>query len=474
MTDRTMLLWGEPEGRAGGWTPAARGSLELRLGMPRSEWTAEDLVHYARGHGVRIVSLMHVGGDGWMKTLDFVPRGDTHLRDILLAGERADGSSLFGDMGIPADASDIVLCPRPESAFLDPFAAVPTLVLLCGHTGHDARPLAQSPDQIVRQAYERLFDETGIRLWALGEVEFFLGRRADECDVYGADEHGYHAASPFVFGEALRRRALTCLADMGIPVRYGHSEVGYIEAREPGGVIWEQHEIELDLLPLPDAADAILLTQWVLRNLAHREGLRCSTDPMMSEAHAGNGLHVHFSPRLHGAHVGGRDASGRLTDPTRWLIAGLVRTGGALMAFGNRLPSSFTRVRQGREAPHAIVWGDRDRSALVRLPMVATTEEGRQVAPATIEFRLPDGSAHPHLVLAGAAQAMLCGRQTPDLDDLLERTRAGRGGQAVRVPRSFPEVAAALVEHRASLEAGAVFPHSLLDRTITRLEGQRG
>ena len=57
-------------------------------------------------------------------------------------------------------------------------------------------------------------------------------------------------------------------------------------------------------------------------------------------------------------------------------------------------------------APHAIVWGEYDRSALVRLPMNATTEDGRVVSPPTIEFRLPDGSAHPHLVLAGAAQAM--------------------------------------------------------------------
>ena len=474
MTDRTMLLWDEPDGRAPGWSAATRGSLEAHIGIPRADWTADDLVRFARGRGIRVVSLMHGGGDGWLKTLDFVPRSDAHLLDILQGGERADGSSLFAGLGIPADASDIVLRPRLQTAFLDPFAAVPTLALLCGHAGRDGKPLAVSPDTIVRRAYERLHTETGIRLEALGEVEYFLGRRSGEQDVYGSDDRGYHAASPFVFGQALRRRALVCLSDLGIPVRYGHSEVGYIEARAPGGLLWEQHEIELDLLPLPDAADAVLLTQWVLRNLAHREGMQCSTEPMMSEAHAGNGLHVHFSPRRRGTHVGGRDDAGRLTDPTRWLVAGLVRCGDALMAFGNRVPTSFTRVRQGREAPHAIVWGEYDRSALVRLPMLATTEDGRAVAPPTIEFRLPDGSAHPHLVLAGAAQAMCDTAEVPaaELDALLEQTRSGQGDGGRAVPHGFPAVAQALARARGVFEAGGVFPTALLERAVESLGGR--
>ena len=280
--------------------------------------------------------------------------------------------------------------------------------------------------------------------------------------MYGADDRGYHAASPFVFGQALRRRALICLADMGIPVRYGHSEVGYIEARAHGGEIWEQHEIELDLLPLPDAADAVLLTQWVLRNLAHREGMRCSTEPMMSEAHAGNGLHVHFSPASARAPTWAGAATPRTphATPPAGSWPGSSAAGDALMAFGNRVPSSFTRVRQGREAPHAIVWGEFDRSALVRLPMLATTEDGRAVAPPDIEFRLPDGSAHPHLVLAGVAQAMCEAAGEPRRISTpcssARNARRGAGGRPV--PHDFPAVADALERERAVLEAGGVFP----------------
>jgi glutamine synthetase len=447
--------------------------IERKIGRPAAAWTVEDLVGLAVECGVRLVSLMHVGGDGWLKALDFVPRSREHLRDILSGGERADGSSLFAGLGLEVGASDILLRPRLETAFLDPFAEQPTLVLLCGHAGRDGARLPQSPDTIARQAGERLTRELDIELLALGEVEYFLGRRAGEEDVYGANDRGYHATSPFVFGEPLRREAMALLAEIGVPVKYGHSEVGYVQASKADGFLWEQHEIELGLAPLATAADAVVLTQWVLRNLAHRGGMRCSFDPILRRGHAGTGLHFHFSPVRHGEHLGGRGADGALSAPARCLIAGLVRMGGALMAFGNRTEGSLIRLTQAKEAPNAIVWGEFDRSALVRLPIVARTADGRPVSPPTIEFRLPDGSAHPHLLLAGVAQAMVDARHSEGIEALLERTSVKalrRGaGVATPVPTRFLEVAEALKAHRAGLEAGGVFPAVLLDRLIERL-----
>lgn len=449
------------------------GELERLLGKPRSDWSGDDLVQVIRENDVRVLALMHVGGDGWLKTLDFVPRSVGHLRNILDGGERADGSSLFAGSGIPREASDIVLRPRVGSAFLDPFATLPTLVLLCGHTGRDGQPLAQSPDTILRRAHERMKRETGIELHALGEVEYFLGKRTDERDIYGAEERGYHATSPFVFGEDVRRRALATLADIGVPVKYGHAEVGYVEAREAQGVIWEQHEIELALLPLPDAADAILLTQWVLRNLAHRSGMRCSTDPMMLPGHAGNGLHFHLTATANGRPIDVRTAGGDLTESAQWLIGGLVRAGGALMAFGNRTEDSFARLRQGKEAPSTICWGEFDRQALIRLPVVVRAAGGRPLSPPTIEFRLPDGSALPHLLLAGVAQAAVRAREQGELEDTLRRTRsryaAAHPEEPTQVPRNFAEVARALAEHAEDLERGGVFPPAFLESLAERL-----
>jgi glutamine synthetase len=457
------------------------GPGETRLGIGRlgtllekspSEWTADDLVVVAREQGIRSLGLMHVGSDGWLKTLDFVIRDEGHLRDILEAGERADGSSLF--VGIAADASDIVMRPRLSTAFLDPFSEEPRLGLLCSHYAADGSPLAVSPDTIVRRAFERVQEIAGLQLWALGEVEYFLGKHAADADIYGSDDRGYHATSPFVFGEELRRRAMIALGEMGVPVKYGHSEVGYIEADEADGRIWEQHEIELALAPLPVAADAVVLTQWVLRNLAHRHGLRCNLDPVVRHGHAGSGLHFHLSPFLDGEHLRVIE-EGRPTPEASWIIAGLVECGGALMAFGNRTAHSFVRLRQGKEVPETITWGRSNRRALVRLPLQITTADGRFAAPPTIEFRLPDGSVHPHLLLAGVAQAMLAahGEDAGAIHALLQRTQANRETVASddnSVPHTFGQVAEALAANRERFEAGEVFPASAIHGWIDGLQ----
>jgi glutamine synthetase len=347
---------------------------------------------------------------------------------------------------------------------------------MCHHIGRDGKMLRESPDAILHRAYERLRTTAGVELWALGEVEYFLGKHAAESDIYGADERGYHASSPFVFGQALRRQALVLLAEIGVPVKYGHSEVGYIAPTEADDTIWEQHEVELALSPLPQAAESVALTQWVLRNLVHQHEMRCSFDPILREGHAGSGLHFHMSPVVNGKHAGRGPGGEELSAPGKWLVGGLVGYGATLMAFGNRNAGSFMRLSQAKEAPAGITWGAYDRKALVRLPLTATTAEGRVVGPPTIEFRLPDGSAHPHLLLAGVAQAMLAARSAPDLDALLERTATacrapgeGAPGDGKRLPASFPEIAGLLEANRSLLEDGGVFPSSLIDQFLAVL-----
>jgi glutamine synthetase len=266
---------------------------------------------------------------------------------------------------------------------------------------------------------------------------------------------------------------MAVLAGMGVPLKYGHGEVGAVPPAEGGGVAWEQHEIEMDLAPLPEAADAVVLARWVVGTLARREGLLCSFAPLLREGHAGNGLHFHFAPVVGGRPAEVRGEDGGLAPAARRVVAGLVRAGDALMAFGNRVPESFLRLAQARETPASIAWGDGDRSAMVRLPARRRTADGRPAGAETVEFRLPDGSAHPHLLLAGAAQAIVHAAGARDLDAVLEASASGRrgpGGPLVTtVPRTFREVAEALSWHRASLEAGGVFPPAMLDALVARL-----
>jgi glutamine synthetase len=266
---------------------------------------------------------------------------------------------------------------------------------------------------------------------------------------------------------------MSILSDIGVEVKYGHSEVGYVEANTEDDLIWEQHEIELALTPLLQAADAVVLTQWVLRNLAHSSGMRCSFDPIVRKGHAGSGLHFHFSPTNSSASMSVIQGEEALAEEARWLIGGLIQMSSSLMAFGNRRENSFIRLNQGKESPHSITWGRHNRHALIRLPLQARTEEGRVVTQPTIEYRLPDGSAHPYLILAGVVQAMLMGRETEDLDGLLQATEVSNNDldqvEGTAIPASFAEVASALEEHSHNLTEGEVFPEELISYTRERL-----
>ena len=146
------------------------------------------------------------------------------------------------------------------------------------------------------------------------------------------------------------------------------------------------------------------------------------------------------------------------------------------MAFGNRVPSSLARLSQAKEAPSAIRWGRYDRSALVRIPVVPTVAGGRPVAEPTVEFRLPDGSAMAHLLLAGIVQAMVAAVGERDLPGLIAATSIrppkGAAVQVDPLPRDFAEIASALGRHRGPLEAGGVFPRDLLDAALARLGGR--
>ena len=442
------------------------------LGCAPRAWTVEAFVDLVQERRIPLVALMHVGADARLKTLDFAPTGPGHLHDILSAGERVDGSSLFGAMGIPTRASDITLRPRLATAFLDPFAEQPTLAFLCTHHGRDGSLLAESPGTLVLRAHERCCAETGVELHALLELEYFLGKPHEEGDLRCADDLGYHATSPLVFGQALRREAVVTLAGMGVAVKYAHAENGHVEPDESDPHLWEQHEIELRLEPLPRAADAALLTVWVLENLARRQGWRCTLAPIVREGHVGSGMHVHCSPVVDGQPLAGSGSDGSMPRPAQALIGGLTRMGGALMAFGNRDRSSFVRLHQGIEAPSTVTWGRSDRKALIRLPIVARDDHGRALTPPTVEFRLPDGSAHPHLLLAGIAQAFSEAHARHDLEQQVERTRSDGADAAQLVPRGFGEVADELLARRDVLEAGGVFPAHLLERMAADLRAR--
>ena len=69
-----------------------------------------ELVDYCLKNKVEVLNFHYCGWDGRLKTLNFVLRGKEHLENILEAGERVDGSSLFPF--IEAGKSDLYVVPK--------------------------------------------------------------------------------------------------------------------------------------------------------------------------------------------------------------------------------------------------------------------------------------------------------------------------------------------------------------------------
>ena len=134
---------------------------------PTSEFTKADIVSFIREKDIRMVNFMYPAGDGRLKTLNFVINNQAYLEAILTCGERVDGSSLFSF--IEAGSSDLYVIPRFCTAFVDPFAEIPTLSMLCSFFNKDGEPLESAPEHTLYKASKTFTEVTGMEFQAMGE-----------------------------------------------------------------------------------------------------------------------------------------------------------------------------------------------------------------------------------------------------------------------------------------------------------------
>ena len=195
------------------------------------DFTTEDIINFIRQNNIRMVNFMYPGGDGKLKTLNFVISDQAYLRTILTCGERVDGSSLFSF--IEASSSDLYVLPRFSTAFVDPFSEIPTLCLLCSFFDKNGQPLASSPEQTLRRAAETFKQVTGMEYEAMGELEYYVIKPTE--NVYLAiDQRGYHESAPYAKTNDFRTRCMYYIAQTGGQIKYGHSEVGNFTNRFKG------------------------------------------------------------------------------------------------------------------------------------------------------------------------------------------------------------------------------------------------
>ena len=460
-------------------------SLVAFLQKPASEFTKADIITYIQKNDIRMINFMYPAADGRLKTLNFVINNAAYLDAILTCGERVDGSSLFPF--IEAGSSDLYVIPRFRTAFVDPFAELPTVSMLCSFFNKDGEPLESSPEYTLHKACKAFKDVTGMEFQAMGELEYYV--ISEDEDMFPAtDQRGYHKSAPYAKFNDFRTECMAYIAQTGGQIKYGHSEVGNFAL---DGMIYEQNEIEFLPVRAEDAADQLMIAKWVIRNLAFSYGYNITFAPKITVGKAGSGLHIHMRIMKDGQNQMLKE--GILSETARKAIAGMMVLAPSITAFGNTNPTSYFRLVPHQEAPTNICWGDRNRSVLVRVPLgwSAKTDMCMLANPLekpanydttqkqTVEMRSPDGSADIYQLIAGLAVACRYGFEMENALDIAEKTyvnvnihkqeNADKLKTLEQLPDSCAASADCLEKQRAFFEKYNVFSPAMIDGIITKL-----
>ncbi len=466
--------------------------LVRRLGKLPEDWQRRDLVEHCLEDGIRVVNFRYPSLDGKLRELRLPVTGRQYLDRILAAGERVDGSSLFPGVFATSE-SDLYAVPVYRWAFLNPWAD-DELDVVCRYADRDGQPASSTPDNLLAGLAERSRSRTGAVVRALAELEFYLvlARRDDR--FTGKAQRNYHQSVPYLHGSAIADEILRVASAVIGHVKYCHSEVGYIdllESEDPelDGRRVEQYELELDLMPIDDLGCWLTVARWLIRVIADRHGASVTYVPKLDEDMAGSGMHLHLAVERAGRNTLHDD--GDLSDDALRLIGGLLAHAAPLAAFGNTVASSYLRLVPGQEAPTSVCWGRRNRSSLVRVPLAFDTRRRmdqvmnpREASPLppslarpTVEYRSPDGSAFPHLLLAAISLAV---EEALTSDESLELARRlevgnpaaeGSGDGYEQLPATAVAAARVLAEQRAFFEAGGFSPQ-VIDFVVRKLEAE--
>ena len=455
------------------------------LQKPAAEFTKADIINYIQQNEIRMVNFMYPAADGRLKTLNFVINNASYLDAILTCGERVDGSSLFPF--IEAGSSDLYVIPRFRTAFVDPFAEIPTLVMLCSFFNKDGEPLESSPEYTLHKACKAFTDVTGMEFQAMGELEYYV-MSEDDGLFPATDQRGYHESGPYAKFNDFRTQCMSYIAQTGGQIKYGHSEVGNFML---DGKVYEQNEIEFLPVNAENAADQLMIAKWVIRNLAYQYGYDITFAPKITVGKAGSGLHIHMRMMKDGQNQMLKD--GVLSDTARKAIAGMMQLAPSITAFGNTNPTSYFRLVPHQEAPTNVCWGDRNRSVLVRVPLgwSAQTDMCALANPLesdsnydttqkqTVEMRSPDGSADLYQLLAGLAVACRHGFEIENALAIAEQTyvnvnihqkeNADKLKALAQLPDSCAASADCLQKQRTVFEQYNVFSPAMIDGIISRL-----
>jgi glutamine synthetase len=343
-----------------------------------------------REEGVEFALLWFTDIEGHLKSFAITP---SEIEDALDDGMGFDGSSISGFNAI--EESDMVAIPDPDTFQVMPWKQGETKVarMICDVVTPDGHPYEGDPRYVLRRALERM-RSLGFDHFNVGpELEYFLFK--DQAGTETLDEGGYFAMTSLDAATELRQETIHALESMGIPVEYAHHEVGP-----------SQHEIDIRFAPALEMADHTVTYRLIVKEIAAKNGVYATFMPKPLFGENGSGMHTHQSLFADGRNAFfDADDQWHLSEAGKAFIAGQLRHAREIAAVFAQWVNSYKRLVPGFEAPVYVAWSQRNRSALIRIPLYKPGSEQATRA----EIRCPDPACNPYLTFAALLHAGLEG-----------------------------------------------------------------
>jgi glutamine synthetase len=260
----------------------------------------------------------------------------------------------------------------------------------------EGEPYPACARTFARRMLDRLAGR-GLELRGSYEVEFFLGRRADDDgDPVPAHRGPAYGAIALAEVEGFATSLTRALEAQGTGVMQFHPEysTGQLELSVPHGTGIA-------------VADANLVVRHTIRAVARDHGWSASFAPVVWAGLVGNGAHLHLSLWKRGRNLfhGGRGPEG-MTREAESFTAGVLASMPALTAITCPSVVSYQRLQPHRWSGPWACWGRENREAALRF---VTGMVGSRADAANLEVKAMDASANPYLALGAIVAAGIDG-----------------------------------------------------------------
>lgn len=401
--------------------------------------------------------------------------------EVLKQGISFDGSSIKGWKTI--EKSDMLILPDINTAFLDPFTAQNTIVIICDIIDINGNiPYERDPRSITKKALKYL-QSTGIadKAYFGLEMEFFIFEDVrfaikDNSSFFSIDstegsynsgrkyEYGNHGHRPGQKGGYFPVQPVDSLHDIRSEILDTLNNVGIKPLLHHHEVAPAQCEIGFEHDDLLQAADNMQKCKYVVLNVVSSYGKSATFMPKPIFNDNGSGMHCHQSLWKNGKSLFAGDKH-NVSDLCKYYIGGIIKHGKALNAFTNQTTNSYKRLVPGYEAPINLAYSACNRSAAIRIPFTHSYSSNAT----RIEVRFPDPSSNPYYCTTAQLMAGLDGIKNK-IDPGKQIVTNLYDDSSTHVPSvaySLKEAIEHLDKDREFLKAGNVFTDNQIDAYIS-------